>query len=62
MDEADHHDYDELSSEWQSRQATFSNVGYRDGLEEGKQEAVQEGFDAGKCCARWAVCTPAGRP
>ncbi|KAH9567535.1 hypothetical protein CY35_03G031900 [Sphagnum magellanicum] len=37
----------ELDREWQARQAQFHTLGYRDGVEEGKNSSVQEGFDEG---------------
>lgn len=36
-----------LSMEWQSRRKQFYNIGYRDGLQEGKEATVQEGFNHG---------------
>jgi len=37
----------ELDREWHARREEFWNAGYREGFDEGKQETVQEGFDAG---------------
>lgn len=36
-----------LQREWESRRAEFHTSGYREGLEEGKQQAVQDGFNKG---------------
>jgi len=38
----------ELEREWQARREEFWNSGYREGLEAGKHETVQEGFDSGE--------------
>ena len=38
----------ELDREWQARKQEFWNSGYREGLEAGKHDTVQEGFDAGE--------------
>ena len=45
----------ELHREWQARREEHYNSGYREGLEAGKHEAVQEGFNQGKC-SRQGVC------
>ncbi|KAK9917843.1 hypothetical protein WJX75_008825 [Coccomyxa subellipsoidea] len=37
----------DLESEWESRRSKFYNVGYKDGLEEGKSATLQQGFDEG---------------
>lgn len=39
---------EELNREWRARREEFYNSGYREGLEAGKHETVQEGFDEGK--------------
>lgn len=39
---------DDLDREWRSRQEKFKNEGYREGLDTGKEESVQEGFDNGQ--------------
>ena len=38
----------ELDREWRARREEFWNSGYREGLEAGKHETVQEGFDEGE--------------
>jgi len=37
----------ELEREWQARREEFYNSGYRQGLDVGEHERVQEGFDSG---------------
>jgi hypothetical protein len=37
----------ELDQEWQARQSQFHTLGYRDGVEAGKNSSVQEGFNLG---------------
>lgn len=37
----------ELDHEWQARQSQFHTLGYRDGVEAGKNSSAQEGFNAG---------------
>ena len=41
---------EELDREWRSRREEFWNSGYREGLEAGKHDTVQEGFDEGEIC------------
>ena len=53
------HDRGHLQREWATRRSEFWNSGYRDGIEAGKQETVQEGFNEGK---RSRACRAAGRP
>jgi hypothetical protein len=40
-------DAKELEREWNARREEFWNPGYREGIEAGKHETVQEGFDEG---------------
>lgn len=37
----------DLQQEWQARQTQFHTLGYRDGVEAGKNSSVQEGFNTG---------------
>lgn len=37
----------ELQREWDSRRSRFFVHGYREGLEQGKEDALQQGFDEG---------------
>lgn len=39
----------ELEREWYARREEFRNAGYREGVEAGKHETIQEGFDQGAC-------------
>lgn len=41
-----------LEREWQARREEHTSSGYRQGLEAGKHETVQEGFDAGKAAGK----------
>jgi flagellar biosynthesis/type III secretory pathway protein FliH len=43
-----HSNAEELDREWRARREEFWNSGYREGLEAGKHETVQEGFDQGE--------------
>lgn len=38
----------ELEREWKARRDEFWNAGYREGIEAGKHETVQEGFNEGE--------------
>lgn len=40
-------DAGQLEREWQSRREGHYNAGFLEGLEVGKQESVQAGFDSG---------------
>lgn len=40
-------DKEHLEREWKLRREGHRNAGYREGLEAGKKETVQAGFDAG---------------
>ena len=42
-----HLNAEELDREWRARREEFWNSGYREGLEAGKHDSVQEGFDEG---------------
>lgn len=44
--EGDRH---QLDREWETRRKEFHTLGFREGMDAGKQEAVQGGFDQGKC-------------
>jgi hypothetical protein len=46
----------ELDREWHARREEFWNSGYREGIEAGKHDTVQEGFDSG------GVFSPPARP
>ncbi|CAK0787096.1 hypothetical protein CVIRNUC_010312 [Coccomyxa viridis] len=37
----------DMDQEWEARRARFYNVGYKEGLEEGKAKTLQQGFDEG---------------
>lgn len=37
----------ELDREWEAREANFWNSGYKDGLEKGRNETIQSGFNIG---------------
>lgn len=41
---------EELDREWRARREEFWNSGYREGIEDGKHDTVQEGFDEGEIC------------
>uniref|UniRef100_A0A7I4DTB5 Essential protein Yae1 N-terminal domain-containing protein n=1 Tax=Physcomitrium patens TaxID=3218 RepID=A0A7I4DTB5_PHYPA len=49
------HLHSELDHEWQARHNQFHTLGYRDGVEAGKNSSVQEGFNLG-----YAEATVAG--
>ena len=49
--EIPHSNAEELDREWRARREEFWNSGYREGLEAGKHDTVQEGFDEGKICS-----------
>ncbi|KAG0623176.1 hypothetical protein M758_3G153800 [Ceratodon purpureus] len=53
--EGGRHASSELDHEWQARQNQFHTLGYRDGVEAGKNSSVQEGFNVG-----YAEATVAG--
>ena len=53
--EGGRHISSELDHEWQARQNQFHTLGYRDGVEAGKNSSVQEGFNLG-----YAEATVAG--
>ncbi|KAG0627820.1 hypothetical protein M758_2G230400 [Ceratodon purpureus] len=53
--EGGRHVSSELEHEWQARQNQFHTLGYRDGVEAGKNSSVQEGFNLG-----YAEATVAG--
>ncbi|KAL3156048.1 hypothetical protein ABBQ32_013036 [Trebouxia sp. C0010 RCD-2024] len=38
---------DELAREWDLRREQHYNSGYREGLDQGKEETLQQGFDSG---------------
>ncbi|BDA50559.1 hypothetical protein COCOBI_16-2350 [Coccomyxa sp. Obi] len=38
---------EDIKSEWEIRRSRFFNVGYKEGLEEGKSASLQAGFDEG---------------
>lgn len=38
----------ELDREWQARRSEFWNSGYREGIEAGKSETIQQGFNEGR--------------
>ncbi|KAH7622270.1 hypothetical protein NADE_004857 [Nannochloris sp. 'desiccata'] len=42
-----HSNAEELDREWRARREEYWNSGYREGLEAGKHDTVQEGFDEG---------------
>ena len=44
----DGHSNAELQREWESRRQEHYNTGYREGIEAGKHDTVQEGFDQGQ--------------
>jgi len=48
--EIPHSNAEELDREWRARREEFWNSGYREGLEAGKHDTVQEGFDEGEIC------------
>lgn len=47
----------QLQREWDSRREEFYNTGYREGLEVGKQQAVQDGFNAGGDMPKDILCS-----
>ena len=47
-DSSDVEDGAELENEWRARREEHYNRGYLEGLEEGKQQSVQAGFDQGE--------------
>ena len=54
-------DAGQLQREWDSRREEFWNQGYREGVDAGKQETAQAGFDEGEwpaCHAARLVTTP----
>ncbi len=50
---------EELEREWRARREEFWNSGYREGLEAGKHDTVQEGFDEGEICIQSLKLPPA---
>ncbi|CAL8464960.1 g4495 [Coccomyxa elongata] len=38
---------EDIKSEWEIRRSRFINVGYKEGIEEGKASSLQAGFDEG---------------
>jgi hypothetical protein len=46
--EIPHSNAEELNREWRARREEFWNSGYREGLEAGKHDTVQGGFDEGE--------------
>lgn len=51
----------ELDREWQVRREAFFKTGYLEGLDAGKMETVQQGFDEGTCPAAWLCGQGPGR-
>ena len=47
LEGSDDDDGSGLRQEWGARREEFFNTGYREGMEAGKEEAVQQGFNAG---------------
>ena len=45
-----------MDREWQARREEHYSSGYREGLEAGKHDTVQEGFNQGAPCPLHAVC------
>lgn len=48
---------DELDREWRARREEHWSSGYREGVEVGKHEAVQAGFDEGESLGQPASCS-----
>lgn len=50
-----------LDREWRARREEHYNSGYREGLEAGKHEAVQGGFDEGAALRCAELCSAGNR-
>ncbi len=55
--EIPHSNAEELDREWRARREEFWNSGYREGLEAGKHDNVQEGFDEGDTYFQYFLTT-----